>query len=311
VNSVLCFGLRLTPQEIFDSVARVFTHEVSFSAGGTMRFSLSSLLTAAFVFFVVIRISRTAQRLLHARVLSRVPMDSGLAYTLQRLLHYALLGLAVLVALRIGIGADFTSFAVVLTALSVGIGLGLKEISSDVAAGFVLLFERPVRVGDRVKLSSDLHAEGDIVAIGLRTTKILTNDRLMIIVPNSKLTNEECVNWSYSNAPVRLHIPIGVAYGSEVEAVDHALLAAATGVARLVEDPKPSVRLVRFGESSLDFELLVWTREPESHPAIRSDLNYNIYRELATAGVELPFPQLDLRVRSMPEGLVPHSEPLG
>ena len=304
LNSLLGLGLGLTPQEVFESVARVFTHEVSFSAGGTMRFSLASLLTAAIVFVVVVRISRTAQRLLHARVLSRVPMDSGLAYTLQRMLHYALLGVAVLIALRIGIGADFTSFAVVLTALSVGIGLGLKEISSDVAAGFVLLFERPVRVGDRVKRASDLNVEGDVVAIGLRTTKILTNDRLMVIVPNSKLTNQECVNWSYSNAPVRLHIPIGVAYGSDVEAVDRALLAATTGVARLVDDQKPSVRLVRFGESSLDFELLVWTREPEAHPAIRSDLNYNIYRELATAGVELPFPQLDLRVSSVPDGLV-------
>jgi potassium-dependent mechanosensitive channel len=304
VNSLLCFDLRLTPQEVYDSVVRALTYEVAISAGGTMRFSLSSLLTAAFVFFVVVRASQTAQRLLQTRVLSRVPMDSGLAYTLQRLLHYALLSIAVLIALRIGIGADFTSFAVVLTALSVGIGLGLKEISGDVAAGFVLLFERPVRVGDRIKLVSDLHAEGDIVAIGLRTTKILTNDHLTIIVPNSKLTNEECVNWSYSNAPVRLHIPIGVAYGSDVDEVGRALLASAGGVERVVEDPKPSVRLVHFGESSLDFELLVWTREPESHPQIRSDVNYNLYRELTAAGVEIAYQQLDVRLRSVPEELV-------
>jgi small-conductance mechanosensitive channel len=290
-----------SPQDIYDFVVAVFTYEVPISAGGGLRISIRSLLVAVLIFVLMYRLSRTAQRVLRGRVLSHVSIDAGLAYTLQQMLHYAVVALGVLFALRVGVGVDLTSLAVVVTALSVGIGLGLKEISSDVAAGFILLFERPVRVGDRVKLGGSLQVEGDVAAIDLRTTKVLTNDGLTVIVPNSKLTNEEYVNWSYTNEPVRLHIPIGVAYESDVDTVRAALLAAAEGIEQVIANPKPSVRLVKFGDSTLDFELLVWTREPEKHPQIRSDVNFNIHRELHAAGIEIPFPQQDLHVRTMPQ----------
>jgi small-conductance mechanosensitive channel len=289
-------SLNLNFQEIYDTIVYVLTYKVPLSADGSMGVSIATLVFGIVVFLIMYRLSKTAQRLLRRNVLSRVPLDSGLAYTLQRLLHYAVVALGVIFALKVGVGIDFTSLAVVITALSVGIGLGLKEITSDVAAGFVLLFERPVRVGDRIKLAGDLTIEGDVMAIGLRTTKVMTNDRLTVIVPNSKLTNEKYVNWSYTNEPVRLHVPVGVAYGSDVEAVRRALLAAADGAEKLVTTPKPSVRLVNFGESSLDFELLVWTREPHTHPQIRSDLNFNIERDCRAAGIVIPFPQRDVHI---------------
>jgi small-conductance mechanosensitive channel len=293
----------LGPREIYDYLVWLFTSTVDISAGGGMRVSIKSLLTGALILLVAMRVSRMAQSLLRRRVLAHVPIDPGLGYTLERMLHYAVVTLGVLFALRVGANIDFTGVAVVLTALSVGIGLGLKEIASDVAAGFVLLFERPLRVGDRVRLGGSAGVEGDVVAIDLRTTKVLTPDGLTVIVPNSKLTNEQYVNWSYRNQPVRLHVPVGVAYDSDVDVVRDALVDAAHGVEGVLEDPGPSVRLVNFGESSLDFELLVWTRSPERHAQIRSDLNFNIRRELTAAGVEIPYPQRDLNVRTLPQGV--------
>ena len=289
-------SLSLNFSEIYDTLIYVLTYKIPLSADGSMGVSISTLVFGVVVFLVMYRLSRTAQVLLRKNVLSRVPLDSGLAYTMQRLLHYAIIALSVIFALKVGVGIDFTSLAVVITALSVGIGLGLKEITSDVAAGFILLFERPVRVGDRIKLFGDLTVEGDVLAIGLRTTKVLTNDRLTVIVPNSKLTNEKYVNWSYAKEPIRIHIPVGVAYGSDLETVRRALLAAADGVETLVATPHPTVRLVSFGDSALDFELLVWTRDPDKHPQIRSDVNFNIERELRTAGVAIPFPQRDVHI---------------
>lgn len=297
-------SISFDPQQIYETILQVLFYRVPISGDGTMGVSIATLTLAILIFVVMYRLSRTAQTVFKRRVLAHVPLDGGLAYTMQRLLHYLMVALGVIFALKIGLGVDFTGLAVILTALSVGIGLGLKEITSDVAAGFVLLFERPIRVGDRVKMGGDLKIEGDVKAVGLRTTKILTNDNLMVIVPNSKLTNENYINWSFTKAPVRLHIPVGVAYGSDVEVVRGALLAAVDGVAKLVDEPKPSVRLVEFGDSALGFELLVWTQAPENHPQIRSDLNFNIERELRAAGVVIPFPQRDLHLVTVPPELL-------
>ncbi len=247
-----------TFNEIWDLIVTVFNYPVTISPGGGLQVSLKSLIVAILIFVVMYRISMTAQRLFQKKVVKHIPLDSGLSYTLQRLLHYVITVMGALFALNVGIGINFTSLAVVLTALSVGIGLGMQGIASDVAAGFVILFERPLRVGDRIKLSSSL--EGDVQTIDIRTTKIRTNDNLIVIVPNSQLTSDAYVNWSYSNEPVRLHIPVGVAYGSDVAKVRDALLAASLDVDGVLQDPKPSVRLVSFGDSSLDFErAATWT----------------------------------------------------
>jgi potassium-dependent mechanosensitive channel len=291
-------ALAITPEELYDRIVSVLTHEVPLAVGGELRVSIVSLLLAVLIVLVSIRLSKLARTLFRTRVLRRAPLDSGVVYALDRLVHYAVVTVALLFALKVGIGADYTSLAVLVTALSVGIGLGLKEIAGDVAAGFILLFERPVRVGDRVKLNNDV--EGDVMSIGLRTTKVVTNDRLTVIVPNSRLTNEDYVNWSYRNEPVRVHIPVGVAYGSDVQRVREALLTAIEGVNRIAADPKPDVRLVRFGDSSLDFEVLVWTSDPTAHPQIRSDVNFGIEREFRNFGIEIPFPQSDVHVRTMP-----------
>src|SRR6185295_5017077 len=143
--------------------------------------------------------------------------------------------IGLLVALKLAFGIDLTSIAVIFTALSVGIGFGLQYIAADIASGFILLFERPIRIGDRVTIGED---EGDIQTINLRTTTVMTNNRIAIIVPNSKLVSQRVVNWSYGDQRARIAIPISVSDDSDVEVVTNTLLKAAEGVELVLTDPE-------------------------------------------------------------------------
>lgn len=292
----------MTFAEIYDLIARILTFPVTLSAGGGLQFSIVSLTVAILFLIVVLRVSKVAQRFIQRTLLERLPLDPGVSYTLQRLAHFIVMTVGALLALKIGFGVDLTSVAVIFTALSVGIGLGLKEISGDVASGFVLLFERPVRIGDRIRLSGD-GLEGDVIEIGLRTTKVRTIDNMTVIVPNSRLANDTYVNWSYGGKAVKLRVGVGAAYGSNVDAVREALLVAATRVDGVAADPAPSVVFTDFGASSLDFELVVWVLEPHEHPSVRSDLRFAIAREFDASGIEIPFPQRDLHIKTAPERL--------
>ncbi len=150
-----------------------------------------------------------------------------------------------------------------------------------------MLFERPVRVGDRITIGED---EGDVQSIKLRTTLIYTNDRIAIIVPNSKLVSQRVINWSYGDPRARISIPINVATTSDVNLVTETLLLAAKDVEDVLTDPPPKVQFLRFGDYSLDFRLLVWTRHPSRHPQIKSDINYRIERLFRERGIEISVP---------------------
>jgi small-conductance mechanosensitive channel len=191
--------------------------------------------------------------------------------------------------------------------LSVGIGFGLQYIAADIASGFILLFERPIRIGDRVTIGED---EGDIQNINLRTTTVMTNNRIAIIVPNSKLVSQRVVNWSYGDPRARIAIPISVADDSNVEVVTTTLLKAAEGVDLVLTDPEPRVQFLRFAPTAMDFRLLVWTRDPRRHMQIRSDINYKIshlFRELA---IKLPSPKQEVFVHGLENVAYQESEPL-
>jgi len=170
----------------------------------------------------------------------------------------------------------------------------LQYLAADIASGFILLFERPVRVGDRITIGDD---EGDVQSINLRTTVVTTNDRISIIVPNSKLVSQRLINWSYGDPRARISIPVGVAYSSDIELVTNLLMKAAEDVDNVLRDPVPKVQFLKFGDWSLDFRLLVWTNRPRLHTQIRSDINYRIEKLFRDAGVEIPFPQTELRLR--------------
>jgi small-conductance mechanosensitive channel len=266
---------------------------------GNFVFSASDLALGLGVFLLSVVISRYLRAFLERRMAAHPHLDPGIQYTILRLVNYVITTIGVLYGLKVGLNADLTSLAVVFTALSVGIGFGLQFIAGDLASGFILLFERPVRIGDFVSVTGpdSKITEGRVTSINLRTTVVQTNDHISVIVPNSKLVNQNLVNWSYGGRRSRISIPIGVSYDSDVELVTQTLLRAAEGVNYLLPEPKPSVQFMEFGDSSLNFRLLVWTDRPRRYPQIKSDINYNIRRLFLEEKIEVPFPQQDLNVR--------------
>ena len=275
-------------------VTRVWHHLNQEYRIGSVEFSVTRLIEGALILAIILLFSRTLSRLLQQRIAKKAYLDPGLRYTLGRLAQYLIIALGVLLALKIAFNLDLTSIAVIFTALSVGIGFGLQYLAADIASGFILLFERPVRVGDRITIGDD---EGDVQSINLRTTVVTTNDRISIIVPNSRLVSQRLINWSYGDPRARIAIPVGVAYDTNVELVTKTLLEAAEDVDNVLKDPAPKVQFLKFGDWSLDFRLLVWTNRPRLHTQIRSDINYRIEKLFREAGIEIPFPQTELRLR--------------
>ncbi|MDX6712907.1 MAG: hypothetical protein QOH96_3923 [Blastocatellia bacterium] len=240
---------------------------------GNISVSLTSFVTGVAVFALALAVSRTFRVVIQRRIAKRTHIDPGLQYTIVRLVHYLIITLGVIYGAKAAFALDLTSIAVVFTALSVGIGFGLQYIAADIASGFILLFERPVKVGDRVIIGED---EGDVQSINLRTTIVLTNDRTAVIVPNSKLISQRLVNWSYGDPRTRIEIPVNVAHGSDAQLVKSILLEAAQGVENILNDPKASVNFKRFGETSLEFRLFVWTASPRTHALIASDVLFRV-----------------------------------
>jgi potassium efflux system protein len=276
---------------------------------GNIQVSIASLLIGLTVFVLTIIIARAVSALLQRRISTRAQLDPGIRYTIARLTNYLLLTVGLLIALKQAFNIDLTSIAVVFTALSVGIGFGLQYIAADIASGFILLFERPIRVGDRITIEQD---EGDVQSIRLRTTIVYTNDQIAIIVPNSRLVSQRVINWSYAGRQARIAIPVSVAPNSDIDQVTKTLLEAAKEVERVLTDPPPTVQFLKFGDYSLDFRLLVWTDEPSRHPQIRSDINYRLAGLFRERGVETARPVHEFRMGSFPPAvdntlsLMPH-----
>ena len=282
---------------IVDRVWAYLTRQFTF---GRITVSVSSVIVGTIVLLLTIVIARWSSVLLDRRLANRRHIDPGLRYTICRLAKYVVIAIGLLVALKQAFAIDLTSIAVLFTALSVGIGFGLQYIAADIASGFILLFERPIRIGDRVTIGED---EGDVQSINLRTTIVSTNDRIAIIVPNSKLVSQRVVNWSYADPRARMAIPIAVAYDSDIELVTQTLIQAASGVSNVLEEPKPRVQFLKFGDYSLDFRLLVWTNQPRRHVQIRSDINYRIARLFRERSITIPYPTQEFLFKGMPREL--------
>jgi small-conductance mechanosensitive channel len=237
---------------------------------------------------------------IRTRLFEAAGVESGLQETLAILLRYALTFVGALVLLQ-GYGVDVRSLAIAASVLGVGIGFGLQNIANNFVSGVLLNLERPIRPGDYVSVGG---FEGVVLRIGGRSTTIRSVDGVLILIPNSKFLESDVVNWDLGDPRSRVHVPVGVAYGSDLARARRALLEAARGHPEVEPDPRPQVQMKGFGESSLDLELLVWTRDPRDKNRLESDLCFRIEESLRRHGIEVPFPQLDLRVRpaeSQPE----------
>jgi len=239
--------------------------------------------------------SKFVRWILRTRILTRSAMNVGTQYALSRLAGYA----ALLIGLLVGLGAsgiDLTSLTVLIGALGVGIGFGLQDIINNFVSGLVILFERPIQVGHRVEVGD---TTGNVERIGARSTTILTNNNIAVIIPNSEFISERVVNWSLGgDRRVRIAVPVGVSYASSPREVERLLLEVAAANPDVLKNHAADVLFVAFGESSIDFELRVWT-ETESHRpnVLKSALYFAIWDVLAENGIEIPFPQRDLHVK--------------
>jgi len=250
-------------------------------------------MTMFFVALIATNIlARSVRRILTRYLLADV--EPAPRYVIVRFTQYLvwLVGIAVAVEL---LNVDLTALTVVAGALGIGIGFGLQNVVNNLVSGVVLLLEQPVRFRDRVSVEN---VEGQVEHINFRSTTILTNDNITIIVPNSQLINETVINWSLGDPRIRVHVPVGVAYGSDIDLVTETLLAVARAEQDVLSQPEPEVRFIEFGDSSLNFELLVWSDEPPNYHRLRSTLNYAIDAAFRDKGVEIPFPQRDLHLKT-------------
>jgi small-conductance mechanosensitive channel len=239
-------------------------------------------------------LSRFLRKLLLNKVFNYLKLDTGTSYTFTRIVHYLVMIVGVVVAFQF-IGINLGGLAIIFGFLSVGIGFGLQNITSNFVAGLILLFERPIRVGDRVTVGG---TEGDVEEINIRSTTVRSVDNISIIVPNSDFISTNVINWSHGDTRVRLNINVGVSYNSDLDTVLRTLKEVALENSEVLKTPQPEVHLKNFGDSSWDMELRIWIENPKRYRYVRSEIHCAIVRKFRENNVEIPFPQRDLHVRT-------------
>jgi potassium-dependent mechanosensitive channel len=260
---------------------------ISITVGGIVLFCVSV--------FLSFWIAKTIRGVLSEDVLPNMTLPRGVANSVSTMSYYFLLLLGLLVALTAA-GFELSQLAIVVGALSVGIGFGLNTVVNNFVCGLILMIERPIQLGDTVELSG---TTGKVREIGIRTTVLATFEGADVMVPNGMLLSDKLINWTLSNERRRIEIPIGVAYGSSPRAVQSLLQEVAENTPGVCRDPLPAVLFMGFGESSLDFSVRAWTDDFDQWLAIRSEMAIEIHRALSEAGIEIPFPQRDLHLRSL------------
>jgi len=254
--------------------------------------SIRSLMTFIVVNVVFIKGATLLKTLLLTKVLARTRLEKGTQYSLARITQYSLLIIGMIIAFQF-IGIDLSGLFVFFGFLSVGIGFGLQNITSNFISGLILLFEQHIKVGDRVTVGE---TEGDVTEINIRSTTVRSLNNIAIIVPNSEFISGTVVNWSHGDPKVRLDIPIGVSYDSDLDLVLRSLREVAEENREVLTAPAPEVLFEAFGDSSWDMNLRVWIKDPKRNRKVHSDLNCAIVHKFRENKIEIPFPQRDLHI---------------
>ena len=291
-----------TLQAIWGFIVRAWSIELF----GPDTVTIGGILLLVFLFASVIIVERFLQRLLIRRFLSKTRLQPSLQYVLSRIFGYTLIAIGFYVAFQ-AVGFDLSSLAIIAASLGVGVGFGLQNIINNFVSGIIILAERPISIGDRIDVAG---VAGRVTKIQLRSTTVVTNDNITMIVPNADFISTTVTNWSHGDPKVRIRVPVGVAYGSDLKLLQRLLLEAAEEHPKALRDPSPVVLFTEFGDSSLNFELGVWTQEMTATPIhFTSQMNFIIEQKLRENDIEIPFPQRDLHVRSgLPESKEPSGE---
>jgi len=281
---------------LLDPVARgIRTVFVAKLQAGALSLSLADVLAFIGTILAAILLARLVTAVLEEDVYPRVKLGRGVGYAVSTVVRYGVLLLGFLMAVgAMGLGMD--RITVLLGAFGVGLGFGLQNVVNNFVSGLILIFERPVQVGDSVEVAS---VKGKMTRIGIRSSTVRTFEGADVTVPNGTLLSDAVTNWTMSDRIRRIEVAVGVAYGTNPDVVIEVLREAEARQQGLVDDPAPQVLFVGFGESSLDFLLRAWVEDNDAWVTIRSELALAVNRGLAQRGVEIPFPQRDLHLRSI------------
>ncbi|MBN1568310.1 MAG: mechanosensitive ion channel family protein [Acidobacteria bacterium] len=262
---------------------------------GSMQLSIRTFLYLIVFGVLLIYISRKLTALLADRVLAKRNIDIGVRQATATILRYLMIAAGFIIIFQTA-GIDLTALNVLAGAVGIGVGFGLQNIANNFISGLIILFERPIKVGDRIEVGD---VEGDVIHIKARSTTVVTNDNIAIIIPNSSFVTQNVINWSHTGNNVRFKIPVSVSYDSDVRLVEKLLLEVAAENPDVLRDPAPAVRFLEFGESGLLFELRAWSSSLVHRKGrLISSLNFGIIDKFRAHSIEIPYPQRDIHIRS-------------
>ncbi|MGF1493790.1 MAG: mechanosensitive ion channel family protein [Microcoleaceae cyanobacterium] len=296
---------RRTTYHILGALQNTLTTEIV--PIGNRSYSIPNLLILGSFIWALVIVAKLVADTLRSRVLKVTGISRGAQEVIAIIIRYALVVIGVIVLLQVW-GVDLSSLTIIASALGVGIGFGFQDIAKNFGSGIVLLFERPVQVGDFIEIGN---YTGIVERVGARSTVVKTLDKVSIIVPNSRFLESEITNWHHDNPVSGLRLPVGVAYGSNLDKVRQSLLEVARSNPDVLNKPAPQVLFTEFGDSSLNFELRVWSEYPSQQVLIKSELLYQIDAIFRKNKIEIPFPQRDLYVKgNMPLEVSPEVQDL-
>jgi potassium efflux system protein len=260
---------------------------------GDKKISLNGIIVAVLIFYLSFRLSRELEKIIKDR-LGKMPfLDTTRTGAISVLIRYLIIVIGVFTAFAI-VNIDFTSVKVLIGALGVGIGFGLREIVNNLISGFILLWDKTIVQNDLIEIKGLL---GKVESVGVRTTVIRTFNNVEVIVPNTNLVNNELINYTHSDPVIRIDIPVGVSYSSDPFKVRKVLVENLSKLEGILKNPTVDVFFKNFGESSLDFEVTIWIDNPLKEKIIESEARYAIWKILKENNIEIPFPQRDIHIK--------------
>ncbi len=290
--------LWLPLKELLTSIYLLFTKSL-FKLGNN-DVSLGKILYILLSFVVLTYLAKRIKKLLVENILVKTSMEPGARATIGTVTKFIFLVVGSIIIIQTA-GIDITALTFIAGALGVGIGFGLQNITDNFISGVIILFEKPIKVGDRIDVGD---VEGNVMSISFRATQILTNDNISIIVPNSEFISSKVINWSHNDRNIRFRIPVGVSYKEDPDKIREILLKIADKNPHVLQRPEPQVLFDEYGDNSLNFLLAVWTSTHTDKPRIlKSELYFEIFRKFKEHQVEIPFPQRDIHIKTRPSAI--------
>ena len=262
---------------------------------GESKLTVGLILTLAISFTLLFIVSEWIRKILVKKILMKRQVEIGTRESIGTIVKYIIILAGIFSILQTN-GIDLSAFGVLAGAIGVGIGFGLQNITNNFISGLIILLEQPIKIGDRIEVGD---VTGDVIKISGRSTTILTNDNISIIVPNSQFIDSQVINWSHNEHRVRFNFPVGVSYKEDPQKVKRILLEVSKANEGVLKFPEPDVLFDNYGDNSINFNLRVWSSEFVNKPKVlKSQLYYEIFRRFGEENVEIPFPQRDLHLKS-------------